>query len=155
MSVQISLGKGHTPPDDLLRHSATVLAAARNGQEDILYVCRLPNQAFPGTLLGYLNLVPAAMQIVPASLFPRNPQFLLPHANPRSLVVKFRTSPDKPWSAVDTQAGAEIPGAGRFTFKVCESGYPTGLHIAAESDEDYSRCVTAFRSMPHSGGALF
>jgi len=137
-SIQVRVGKKAGPDEDLLRHSATILAVAKQGDEEILYVCALPNNACP-SLLSNLSAVPEALMIVPAAgSGGRNPMVMIPHANPGSLTVKCRKSQTDAWSSIDPSSGLEIPKVGKVTFKL--TGGPAGkwLAVSSEPDEEFS-----------------
>jgi hypothetical protein len=136
--VQVRLGKKIGPVEDLLRHSATILTVAKQGDQEILYVCALPNNACP-SLLANLSAVPEALMVVPtAASGGRNSLVLLLHANPGSLVVKFRKSKSEAWSSIDPSTGLVIPRVGKVTFKVMGGSAGKWLTVSTAPDDEFS-----------------
>lgn len=146
--IQVRLSKKSGPEEDLLRHSATILAVAKRGQEEILYVCALPNNACP-SLLTNLSAVPDTLMVVPAQASGgRNPLVLIPYANPSSLVIKCRKSPKDAWSNVDTSSDLEIPSVGKVTFKSTGASGSKWLTLSTEPDQEFSDLAEKCNSLP-------
>jgi hypothetical protein len=145
--IEVRLARKPGPGEDLLRYSATVLAVAKHGDEEILYVCGLPNSACPSLLIN-LSAIPKTLNIVPAAgSGPRNPMVTVPYANPSTLTAKCRKSDAKAWSSIDLSAGVVIPHVGKVTFKAMAGGAKAML-VGTEPDEELNGLAAKCGTLP-------
>ncbi len=146
--IQVRLSKRSGLEEDLLRHSATVLAVAKLGDEEILYVCGLPDRACPSLLVS-LSAVPRELIVVPdLGSGGRNPVMVVPYPNPGSLVVKCRKSQKEAWSNIAPPADLMVPRVGKVTFKFGGGPAGKGLTVSTEPDEEFSEQARKCASLP-------
>jgi hypothetical protein len=81
----------------------------------------------------------------------RSPSVLVPHADPKSLTVKYRTGAQDPWTDLADWPTQElaISGAAHVLFEA-DASAQGGLKIKARSDDELNRLVQGPRSQPAS-----
>ena len=146
--IQVRLSKRNSSDEDLLRHSATVLAVAKLRDQEILYVCGLPDKACPSLLMS-LSAIPQGLMVVPdLGSGGRNPVVVVPYANPSSMAVKYRKSQKEAWSSQDPSSDLVIPRVGKVTFKLGSGSGNKGLTVSTEPDEEFNEQARKCGSLP-------